>query len=83
MIGVNKSKHAVRSDRPGVNANRTQPAPSPTRCHTYWRCSECGKTLGLRVGDTVEIVYGRRHRYRAALPAAADCPRCRTRNTLP
>lgn len=48
-----------------------------------WRCSSCGKVLGIRLGPFVEIFVSGRLFYRVSTPAMATCPRCRKLNELP
>jgi len=45
-----------------------------------WRCSKCGKLLGVATGRRLRIQFARGHQYIATLPVTATCRGCRTLN---
>lgn len=56
-------------------------APAPTAsAGSDWRCTCCGKMLGLRHGSVVLIQFARGHCYRAPRPMTAVCRGCGTLN---
>lgn len=48
-----------------------------------WRCTKCGKLLGVMHGERLHIKFSRKHEYIARLPAACTCRTCQTLNELP
>ena len=48
-----------------------------------WRCSGCGKLLGLRKADRLHIRFARSHEYLVGFPATGTCRCCGTLNELP
>ena len=68
------SRHAAPKLRPGrVNSAPTTPSPD-------WRCTRCGKLLGLVYGDRVHLRFTRGHEYIVGLPVVATCRDCGTLN---
>jgi hypothetical protein len=47
-----------------------------------WRCTRCGKLLGLFEGDRLHIRFARGHEYLVGLPATSVCRSCRTLNEV-
>jgi len=47
-----------------------------------WRCSRCGKLLGLLDSSRLHISFARGHEYLVGIPAMAVCRGCRTLNEL-
>ena len=47
-----------------------------------WRCTRCGKLLGLREGDRLHIRFARGHEYLVGFPVTGICRSCRTLNEL-
>jgi len=47
-----------------------------------WRCTRCGKLLGLREGDRLHIRFARGHEYLVGFPVTSICRSCRTLNEL-
>jgi hypothetical protein len=48
-----------------------------------WRCSQCGKLLGLQRGQRLHIRFGRSHEYLVSAPATGVCRGCGTLNQYP
>jgi hypothetical protein len=48
-----------------------------------WRCSQCGKLMGVCNGQRVHIRFQQGHEYMASLPVAGICRHCGTLNDLP
>ena len=48
-----------------------------------WRCSGCGKLLGLRKADRLHIRFARSHEYLVGFPATGTCRACGTLNEHP
>ena len=48
-----------------------------------WRCTSCGKLLGVVEGGLLSIRFARGYDYRVGLPAKATCWRCGVVNELP
>ena len=47
-----------------------------------WRCTRCGKLLGLYDGSRLHISFARGHEYLVSLPSTCVCRACRTLNEL-
>jgi phage FluMu protein Com len=47
-----------------------------------WRCTRCGKLLGLREGDRLHIRFARGHEYLVGFPVTSICRSCRALNEL-
>ena len=45
-----------------------------------WRCSQCGKLMGVHSGQRVHIRYQQGHEYLASLPVTGICRHCGTLN---
>ena len=45
-----------------------------------WRCTRCGKLLGLMEGDRLHIRFARGHEYLVGFPVTSICRCCRTLN---
>jgi len=45
-----------------------------------WRCTRCGKLLGLLEGERLHIRFARGHEYLVGFPATSVCRGCRTLN---
>jgi len=45
-----------------------------------WRCTGCGKLLGMRRGERLHIRFARSHEYVVGLPATGVCRGCGTLN---
>ena len=47
-----------------------------------WRCTRCGKLLGVLEGARLHIRFARGHEYIVGFPATSVCRSCRTLNEL-
>lgn len=47
-----------------------------------WRCTNCGKLLGVKEGNRLHIRFARGHEYLVGLPTTGVCRCCRTLNEL-
>lgn len=47
-----------------------------------WRCTRCGKLLGVLEDDRLHIRFARGHQYIVGFPATSVCRSCRTLNEL-
>lgn len=47
-----------------------------------WRCTSCGKLLGVLNRDRLHIRFARGHEYLVGFPATTVCRGCRTLNEL-
>jgi phage FluMu protein Com len=47
-----------------------------------WRCTRCGKLLGVLEGNRLHIRFARGHEYIVGLPVTSVCRSCRTLNEL-
>ncbi len=47
-----------------------------------WRCSRCGKLLGLLRDGRLHLSFARGHEYLVGFPATSVCRGCRTLNEL-
>jgi len=47
-----------------------------------WRCTKCGKLLGVFEGERLHIRFARGHEYLVGLPTTGVCRYCRTLNEL-
>ena len=45
-----------------------------------WRCTRCGKLLGLLTGARLHIRFARGHEYIVGFPATSVCRSCQTLN---
>ena len=45
-----------------------------------WRCSHCGKLLGIVRDDRLHLRFARGHEYLVGFPATGVCRGCRTLN---
>ena len=45
-----------------------------------WRCTRCGKLLGLFKGERLHIRFARGHEYFVGFPATSVCRSCQTLN---
>lgn len=52
------------------------------RTRREWRCSGCGKLLGVIEDGRLRIHVSRGHQYIVGLPASAVCRGCRTLNEI-
>jgi len=48
-----------------------------------WRCSRCGKLLGVFIDNRIHIKFVRSHEYLVGLPATGTCRACGTLNQSP
>jgi len=48
-----------------------------------WRCSQCGKLLGMFKGDRLHIKFSRCQEYFVGFPAVGICRSCGTLNEQP
>ena len=48
-----------------------------------WRCTRCGKLLGLFQGGRLHIRFAHGHEYLVGFPATSVCRGCRTLNEVP
>lgn len=48
-----------------------------------WRCTRCGKLLGMLEGERIHIRFARGHEYLVGFPATSVCRSCRTLNEVP
>lgn len=55
------------------------PAP-PSSSSADWRCTCCGKKLGLFQDGRLHVRFTRSHEYLVSLPAQATCRGCGTLN---
>jgi rubredoxin len=49
---------------------------------TDWRCRACGSLLGRYHGDSLHVLFNRRHEYVVTLPASCTCRNCSRLNRL-
>ena len=47
-----------------------------------WRCTSCGKLLGLLRDGRLHLRFARGHEYLVGFPATSVCRGCRTLNEL-
>jgi len=47
-----------------------------------WRCSRCGRRIGVIQGDRLHIRFARGHEYLVGFPATCVCRNCRTLNDI-
>ncbi len=71
------SREIVRSS--WTDGAATQPSTSRS---PEWRCSRCGKLLGLISKARIHLRFARGHEYLAGLPVTATCRGCGTLNEL-
>ena len=57
-------------------------APRPTTAKQEWRCSRCGKLLGMVREGRLHLRFARGHEYLVGFPATSVCRSCRTLNEL-
>lgn len=50
---------------------------------TEWRCSRCGKMLGILRDGRLHLRFARGHEFLVGFPATGVCRGCRTLNELP
>lgn len=67
------SRHAAAVRRNGPKAN-------PTISNADWRCTGCGKLLGIRRDRLMHLSFARGHEYLVGYPATAICRGCGTLN---
>jgi phage FluMu protein Com len=48
-----------------------------------WRCTHCGRLLGVLGGNRLHIRFARGHEYIVGFPATSVCRGCRSLNELP
>ena len=53
------------------------------RSKQEWRCSQCGKLLGVLKGERLHIKFARCHEYLVGFPATGVCRNCGTLNEHP
>lgn len=53
---------------------------TPTTPNTEWRCTRCGKLLGLRRDGRMHLRFARGHEYLVGFPVQATCRGCGTLN---
>jgi hypothetical protein len=54
-------------------------SPHPARA-SEWRCTRCGKLLGMRRDGRMHLRFARGHEYFVSLPVVATCRGCGTLN---
>lgn len=59
-----------------------RPRTSRQSAGADWRCTCCGKLLGVMDDDVVDIRMARRHEYVASLPVTGTCRDCGTLNRI-
>ena len=47
-----------------------------------WRCSRCGRLLGVLESERLHLRFGRVHDYLVSFPATSVCPKCRALNEM-
>ncbi len=50
---------------------------------TEWRCSRCGKLLGILRDGRLHLRFARGHEFLVGFPATGVCRGCHTLNELP
>ena len=48
-----------------------------------WRCTQCGKLMGITSGRRVHIRFQQGHEYMATVPVTGTCRQCGTLNDFP
>lgn len=67
------------SPRPMTRPARTGNAPT-ARASAEWRCTGCGKLLGIHRDGLMHLSFARSHEYLVGFPATATCRGCGTLN---
>jgi hypothetical protein len=66
------ARHSETTYRlPPIRRRSNHPSPG-----SDWRCTECNALLGRIKDGMLNIRFGRRHEYVAALPATCTCRGC-------
>lgn len=61
----------------------TLPNPAFQKSHSpEWRCSCCGKLLGVLRNGELHLRFSQGHEYLVALPATCTCRCCKTLNRM-
>jgi hypothetical protein len=47
-----------------------------------WRCTRCGRLLGVLEGERLHLRFARVHDYLVSFPATSVCPKCRALNEV-
>ena len=55
----------------------------PTTADSEWRCSHCGKLLGVGRDGRMHLRFARGHEYFVGFPVLATCRGCGTLNQAP
>ena len=67
---------------PKLHPDRHAQSPASTTAGPQWRCSRCGKLLGVVRDGRLHLLFTRGHEYMVGLPATCICRGCRTLNEL-
>lgn len=54
--------------------------PQPSNYNLEWRCTGCGKLLGIRRDGRLHLRFARGHEYLVGFPVQATCRGCGTLN---
>ena len=60
----------------------TAGTPEPTRLNPQWRCTCCGKLLGVCREGRMHLRFTRGHEYHVGFPVQGTCRDCGTLNSL-
>lgn len=47
-----------------------------------WRCTRCGRLLGVFEGERLHLHFARIHDYLVGFPTTSVCPKCRALNEV-
>ena len=72
----------MRSYRQSPALHKRLTTPEKPSEAPEWRCTGCGRLLGLIRKNQLHLRLRRGHEYLASLPATASCRGCGTMNTL-
>lgn len=61
-------------------SRQADPQIQPTDTPIEWRCTRCGKLLGLYRDGRLHLRFARGHEYFVGFPAVASCRGCGTLN---
>lgn len=67
-------RHAAQTSWSGAATTK------PTTLNAEWRCTRCGKLLGIRRDGLMHLSFARGHEYFASFPMTSVCRGCGTLN---
>jgi hypothetical protein len=76
----NTAFEAMQADANNGGSNNNSPGSRSLTGKPEWRCTQCGKLLGMANGNQLHIRVQKHREYLVGLPVTANCHGCGTLN---